>query len=248
MVVDRVRLRFAEAPSAYVRELTGRDEQEAGGLGTLHAIALIDRTCVAAAEDALRPGAAIELAAHDRDRILAAMYRRAYGSKIAGLATCRACGAPFDFELLLDDLQALLETPPTAHEAALLPPPTGRDELAVADLPPEDAVEELLRRCLRDTGDALDVAAAEAILDANAPLLDLELTASCPQCGAAHELPFDIQALLLGELARDARQLWPDVHALASTYRWSFDEIVELPRNRRRALADLIAGERGRSR
>ncbi len=47
-------------------------------------------------------------------------------------------------------------------------------------------------------------------------------------------------AFLLQEMLRGARQVVEEVHALAFHYHWAEQEILALPRSRRRRYLDLI--------
>ncbi|HVR47489.1 MAG TPA: hypothetical protein VMT95_12740 [Candidatus Binatia bacterium] len=224
--------------AVYVRGLTGEDEQAVASSDTLAAVEFIDRVCVRACEDALAPGQAIDLTAHDRDRILAALYKQVYGPQVQGVATCDACGEPFDFSFALDDLLASLEySQVSVADAPAIHIPTGRDELSVAGLSSAEAVRELARRCLgNDIGGDQRI---DGVLRAQAPILALELDAPCPECGAVCHVDFDIQSILLGSLLRERSLLVREIHQIALTYRWSLSDILSLPRGQRRQFADL---------
>jgi hypothetical protein len=234
-----------------LRELRGRDEQEVADGSTRSAIELLDALLVDA------PGGAAALTASDRDRLLAAVYTRAYGPRVASTAACRRCEAAFDADF---DLRELVEAARPPDELSLsrrvergvleLPDgrrvriPTGADERAVEGLPAERSAAALLERCLAggdpDGGrDALEAAIEEA-----APVLDIRLGACCPECGEEQEVRFDVQSYLLGALLRERALLDHDVHRLARAYGWSIGEILDLPRDRRRALVELVEQER----
>lgn len=226
--------------TAYVRRLTGLDEQAVGSSDTLAAVELIDRVCVCVGEDALAPGQAIDLTAHDRDRILAALYSDTYGPEVQGVASCSACGQPFDFSFALDGLLASLEQARANASAGLsVRPPTARDELAVAALSPDDAARELARRCLGDQ--PFDAQALDAALSAQAPIVSMELDATCPECGTVRAIAFDIQSTFLGSLLAERSELAREIHQLALTYRWSLSDILSLSRGQRRQFADLAS-------
>jgi hypothetical protein len=226
-VLDRVTLPCA-GRTAGLRELTGDDERAAVDRTTASALALLDRL--------LEPGfgAAADLTAADRDRLLLAIQRRTFGDRIDATVACRACDAPFDLDFALSGLEAVLEP---AGEIAGVRPPTGADELAVAGLAPDDARAALRERCLLDDALAPEL---DALLARAAPLADLELDAECPECGEAQPVHFDIQSFLMGSLIAERPRLMADVHCLALTYRWSAGGILDLPRAERRALVELI--------
>ena len=129
---------------ARLHELQGSDEQIVDGNDTGVAIRLLDRLIIEGPGPLLKPGNASTLVAADRDRLLAAIYRSAYGSRITGTVTCRSCGAAFDIDFDLLDLQAALtpaQTPaPVEDDGHVIFKmadgrrfrlPTGADELAV---------------------------------------------------------------------------------------------------------------------
>lgn len=122
--------------------------------------------------------------------------------------------------------------------------PTGADEIELAGLPPEEASLLLLSRCMQgntfpDNGSR----GFEEMLDDLAPIMDIELTAFCAECGHVHTIEFDIQSYLLGAFLGERRRLMREVHRIAAFYGWSLDEILTLERSERRQLVDLIEDE-----
>lgn len=246
----------AAVPWVMLRDLTGEDEEAVTGTDTAQAIALLDRLLVPAAGAALAPGEADGLTASDRDRMLAVIYCAEYGAPIDCVLTCDACGEPFDIDFQLPDMMrsvGLAEkgTPaPRSAEIALdcgrrLRLPVGRDELAILGLPPEQAEGELLARCVVvGAADADDSTLLEALEQAG-PILDVDLDATCPECGAAVLARFDLQRYLLTAILREAPSRIQDFHLLASSYGWSLGEITGLRRTRRRAFVEAIERDRG---
>jgi hypothetical protein len=239
---------------AWLRELCGMDEESIEGRGTPDALRLLDRLLVDGPGASVRPGESGTLPVPERDRLLAAVYRTTFGSRIEGTLRCAACEAFFDLDFDLDTLVAqTLDAPQApgfgAHEGLYSLPdgrrfrlPTGDDECAVLTLPPEEAARALLRRCWLEGEVAVDEPALLEALQRVGPVLDLELAASCPECGHSQALHFDMQRYLLGALAREAESLVYEVHRLALAYGWILEEILSLSRRRRRSYAALVSG------
>ena len=256
MRLGTVRLRHTPGVDrAWLRPLTGADEQLVEEASTVTALALLDRLLVPAPGGEPAPAAA-RLATADRDRVLAWLHGRMYGSRVASTDTCDACGEPFDLDF---DLEALVRHSEQGDAAAEgdaagegdapwegLPrvrPPTGEDELAVAALDPAEAVRTLLARCVEEGGPQdLDTDAVEAALALRAPLLAQDLELACPECGAVQRIHFDVQDFFLATLAGERERLLREVHALAAAYGWSLGEILSLGRSERRRLAEFVLG------
>ncbi len=253
MPSDQVVLRYAhQGRWAAVRELRGTDESAVSGTTTAAAIDLIDRVLTSAPGTGIRPGEAGSLTATDRDRILATIFQRAYGGSVTGSGSCPSCEEAFDIEFKLSDVMDHIDDhirkvtfQPDGNGGFTLPNgvqfrlPTGEDECAVLGYSHDEAVSELMSRCiLRGAGD-VDMETCEAAMDEVAPLVDLDMAASCPSCGTSQTLHFDLQRYLLKRLIADQRRLAVEVHNLATTYGWGVGEILELPRSQRRTFVDL---------
>jgi hypothetical protein len=258
--MQRVPLAFAAhgAPAAgwaALRALSGADEEAVHATDTAQAIALLDRLLVPEAGAALGPGDAATLTASDRDRLLAAIHAGTFGSRIACVLHCAACAAPFDVDFVLTDLLASLAAD---TEAPAMPDgelhladgrrvrlPRGTDELAVQALPPDAAAAALLARCLIEGDAATDDILLAETLERAAPIVDVDLDATCPECGAPAQAHFDLQHYLLAAIRQEAPSRLAEIHLLAAMYGWGLREILDLPRDRRRAFA--VAIERDRS-
>lgn len=235
---------------ARVRELAGADEMAVDGTGTRAALVLLAR--VASVSDGRAPE---RLAASDRDRLLACVYRRTWGDAIRSTLTCRACAARFDLGFSLRALQEHLDAngahadPGADREFAepggeRIVVPCAVDELAAAR---HATPVEALARAASDSGTASVAAIAER-LEALAPILDLELLAACAECGHEQAIEFDLQSFLLARLLNERALLTRDIHVLASTYGWSFAEILALPRTQRQAQVAMIEAAQSRAR
>jgi hypothetical protein len=239
-----------------LRNLCGADEEAVGGADTAEAIGLLDRLLVGTEGAALGPGEAHAMTASDRDRLLAEVYASEFGNRIDCVLHCEACDSPFDIDFHLPDLLASLDLPSadiaTTRESILaledgrrVRLPRGSDELALQGMSVESAEAALLARCIVE-GEAApqDQAVLEA-LERTAPILDTELAATCPECGAAVQAHFDLQHYLLTAIMQEAPARIAEIHLLAATYGWSLREILELDRKRRRAFASAIERDRG---
>lgn len=249
---ETIPLRFAgPGKVACLRELTGRDEYGVRGSDTANAIGLLSNLLDFASNTQSMQAA--ELVASDRDLLLAAIYKRAFGDRIESTLNCMQCKQPFDLGFSLahvietvNDTQqpgewadlenGQYETPKGSRFRL----PTGNDELAVMGLSPEEAESLLLQRCADESWERVDL---ERSLEQVAPLIDLELIARCAECGHVHTVQFDIQTYLLGAIVSERRRLMSDINCIAGAYSWSLDEILSLTRSDRRQLVELIENE-----
>lgn len=258
MSVDYVALDGASGEAwAGLRELCGYDEAAVADTGTHTALQLLDRLLVEAPHTHVGPGDAAALTASDRDRLLAAVYRRAYGDHITGTVHCIHCGDPFDLHFslpaLLDSLRqeaASADVQRTPDGAFALPDgrrfrlPTGQDEMAVAHLPAAEAEHTLLARCLLE-GDATKTPeAVQQAMEQVGPVLHLDLKGKCAACGEYQPIRFEMQSYLLRAIASERRRLAGEIHLVASTYGWALQDILGLPRSQRQMFAALIEAER----
>jgi hypothetical protein len=243
-------------PVVGLREVCAHDELSVTDTGTLGAIALLDRLLTT--PDGSPPPPAATLTTADRDRLLATVYQTLYGPRIDSTLTCVTCTEPFDVNFNLDDLLRFAQPSPFPAEARpdgtfQLPDgtvfrlPTGVDELSISTLATDQAVAELLRRCVVPGATEADEPAGEAVqaaMEAVAPLLDMELGAQCPECGQPQAVQFSMQSFLLARLKNEQQQVAAEVHQLAAAYRWSHGEITALPRRLRRMYVGFIQAER----
>lgn len=163
-------------------------------------------------------------------------------------AHCRDCDAAFDFQVRHSafPVKPAAESYPytqasTSRGEVRLRVPSGADQEAVAGVEDMDAAtRRLVSRLLVDgeAGDfsAEDIAAMEAALETAAPEVATVVQGVCPECGAENQVEVDPYRCL----DRDARQIFAEIHALASAYHWSEAEIVSLPVARRKTYLRLV--------
>lgn len=75
------------------------------------------------------------------------------------------------------------------------------------------------------------------------PLPAFELDVVCPSCDRRADIPIDLEAVLLNALARGQDRLIRDVDLLARRYGWSEEEVLALPRWRRRRYLALAGAD-----
>jgi hypothetical protein len=137
--------------------------------------------------------------------------------------------------------------------------PNGEDQEAIAQIIEEDeakALALLLARCIRRLGSLCDPgpeiihqlsplarAEIERHMEEIAPQVDLTLAAHCPECEREFAVPFDLLCFFLGECKTSGDLLDREVHYLAYHYHWSEQEIMALPREKRRKYVALLAEE-----
>ncbi len=256
MSVQAVPLRFTSPRTACLRELTGREERAVSSAGTADAIRLLDALFDGGAGRPEPGFSAAALVTADRDRLLAAVYQRAFGDRIESTLTCTRCGRPFDLHFYVSQLTASLDGRAgdvacralgkarfETTDGLCFRLPTGDDELAVADLGEREAESMLLSRCAETSPWPGGPNAFQDVLDRLAPLLDLELDAPCAECGSRHAVQFDIQSYLLNAILGERPLLIRAIHLLASNYGWSLDSILSLTRSERSQLIELIKND-----
>src|SRR5262245_19675402 len=257
MYAETIPLRFAAGgATAPVRELTGRDEYSVVGVSTPNAIDLLSGLIETRSELENVSIQAIDLVAADRDRLLAAVYRTAFGDRIESTRTCAKCEQPFDIDFSLENVISSISKTDESVECVKLDDgsfraangfsfrlPTGRDELAAVGATSQEVESLLLNRCTENRGWPEGAIAFEELLELVAPRIDVELLARCPECNHVHKVQFDIQTYLLGALVTERRRLLSDINCIATAYSWSLDEILSLTRSDRRHLVELIENE-----
>lgn len=216
---------------------TGRDERDAS---------LPEALLARLARDGagLVSGPAVgQLTLGDRDRALAGLYIALYGRDLRADARCSECGARFELRF---DLAALRDSRGPDGSAEGDPPAitVGKSRLRLPTIADLDSPAESFLQRLTLSGPVPEEPAAAAALEAADPALELDLAGTCPDCDAKQAVPFSMRRFLAAALSRDRAFLMREVHLIASAYRWSLGEILELTRADRQAFARLLIAER----
>ncbi|HNP71097.1 MAG TPA: hypothetical protein PLO33_01430 [Kouleothrix sp.] len=202
-----------------------------------------------------------QLSVGQRDTLLMELRARMFGTHIAALAECPACGERLELGFALDDVRAappadpaapidlrageytLQARPPSAADLVALEAYTGLAErrtrliecCVLAAYSTEQAVPA--RDLPEDLVDQLAARLAEAD-----PQADVQLALDCPRCGHGWHALFDIVAFLWRELDAWAQRTLHDVHTLACAYGWREAEILALSAERRALYLELVRG------
>ncbi|MCM1983259.1 hypothetical protein [Lyngbya confervoides] len=241
---------------ACLRPLCGHDEAGIQGTGLVDATQFLDRLLLNSPGTCVGPGKIGDLAVCDCDRLFAALYTRYFGDRIESTLPCQACQESFELGFDLDSLLAQLDAPtdssvngPDAAGLYRLPDgrrfrlPTIADQHSVIGYPVDQAVATLLQRCLVEGDLGQDLEPLETAMDQVGGVLNLDIEATCPHCDRRQTVQFNLQSYLLQMLIQEQRFLHREIHHIARAYGWSYQEILTLPREDRRAFVRLIQSE-----
>jgi len=171
----------------------------------------------ATAEDLLDAGIG------ERDRSLITLRCALFGAAAEAVADCPACGQRLDLNVDLRDL---------------LLPAEGKPLLTLRDLVEAPPIPSAFREHLLSRAGVEDVAAIEAA----DPQAHLVFDLQCAECGHAWKETFDIGSFLWAELEDLAVRTLHDVHALATAYGWTEEQILALSPARRALYLSMTGG------
>ncbi len=202
-----------------------------------------------------------------RDLCLLHLRELTFGSHINGLAECPACHERLELAFDASDLCApgvslpdLEMTDQLNTESSFqmeefevtFRQPTSDDLTSLAASTDSALVRgKLLEACVisvRQNGEtatasdlppAVQTAMIERMAEAD-PLTNLTLAATCPACGHAWQIIFDIASYFWSEINVWAARLMSEVHMLASTYGWREADILAMSAWRRGRYLELI--------
>jgi hypothetical protein len=186
-----------------------------------------------------------------RDAELLALREETFGNRVESVVDCAACGEALELSFDTAELERGSDALPESHVLVVggaevrFRLPTNGDLIAVSAFDHVDAARErLLERCvLTPPAVELNEAAQQSVVERMAeldPLATVELELLCPACGAAAPAAFDIASFVWAELDAAARSALEDVHALASAYGWSEEDVLALSPARRRVYLEFV--------
>jgi hypothetical protein len=194
-----------------------------------------------------------------RDARLLTLRESLFGSQVANLTECPACGE--QLELTFDAADIRVPSQVSLTESFTLSEdewqvhfrlPNSLDLLAIANVQePEDARRSLFQRCIlqaEENGVAVPadqlpeqaVNAVAAYMSQIDPQADVQLALTCPACAHQWQASFDIVRFLWSELDAWAIRTLRAVHNLASAYGWREADILAMGPWRRQLYLELI--------
>ena len=182
----------------------------------------------------------------DWEKALLALRQRWFGEHVDAELQCTACG---EFSALSFNVSLLSVNSGDENQLN-----QATQAISLMELLGIEAHSDAEHRLTQLTAQSrcIDLAAAAALLsgpDAPAVVesleialsgLDLVLATECVSCGAAVSQPFDVQAFVSEEINRTRDQIFDDIHRIACHYHWSEEQIVAMPRRRRRRYLSMI--------
>lgn len=181
-----------------------------------------------------------------RDARLLALRERMFGPELNGITDCPECGEKIELNFKCSDINQPEENEPPMEFGVQSNGREFRFRLPTsADLLGVTSSEQLLQRCLLDSGRRLSKDVLPQVIEkmSNAdPMADIHLVLNCPNCAHKWEATFDIVAFLWREISAAARRLLREIHTLASAYGWTEPEILSLSPARRRAYLEMASG------
>jgi hypothetical protein len=214
-----------------------------------------------------------DLSMGDREALLLHIRRLTFGERMPCVLRCAACDAPMDLDLDVSSLLVSTENAAPRHYQEMFScgdprlrvsfhVPTGTDvEAAIQSGNGKDdkAGLELLARCIELVEREDGIEEFTAIQDhewpsqlveqlsrrlAKAdPQAEIQLQLTCPACECEFSSFFDVTGYMVRELEARERQLYQDVHQLASAYHWSESEILHMSSRKRKLYLEMLAGE-----
>jgi hypothetical protein len=194
-----------------------------------------------------------------RDERLLTLRESLFGSQIASLTECPACGEQLELTFSAADIRAPSQVDSTESLALSEDDwqvhfrlPNSLDMLAIADEQELEAVRHsLFQRCIlhaEENGVTMPAdQLPERVVDAVAaymsqidPQAEVQLALTCPECTQQWQADFDIVRFLWSELDAWAIRTLRAVHSLASTYGWREADILAMSPWRRQLYLELI--------
>lgn len=198
----------------------------------------------------------------ERDTHLIALREALFGNSFESVAICPQCGERIELTFTTTDIRTQGSALPNTSEGLRVEScdyvvqcrlPTSVDLLEITRSTAPDAPDVLLKQCIieaRHGGSAADPDAlpdevlrivAEQIASADRQA-DVQVEIACPACRNCRSMVFDILSYLWNEVDDWAQRLLHEVHAMASRYGWSENEILTMTAQRRQWYLQLIHG------
>lgn len=184
----------------------------------------------------------------DAELMLAHFCAATFGDTVGHNITCRACQNKYGVEFSLSTFATLLAAEVVPHKTSELcghPLRLPSRHLIRTTAP---SAEALARAIWQKPGaiEAADVLALEAHLEKACPVLQEDISSTCPACETEQSFRFILRDWVAMKLRSRLKQVVMQVHLLANAYHWRPHEIFALSQANRMALADTIRGHTAR--
>lgn len=202
-----------------------------------------------------------QLTIGQRDTLLLTLREWTFGSNLASVATCVACGERLEWTVNASDLRVAgheanksdLTLDINGYYVSFRLPNSADLEIVAQASEASTAQQSLLERCVTDARledkkleiKCLPPEVTEAIarrMGEADPQADVQLDLSCPACGHRWQALLDIEVFFWTELCSWARGLLSEVHTLACAYGWREVDILNLTPWRRQYYMALVGG------
>jgi hypothetical protein len=220
------------------------------------AVLLLARACPEESWESLS-----RLSIGERDRRLLTLRQWTFGNRLQALTNCPACQLPLGLEVDVDAPRAEQRaTTCNEHRFSLgeydvtFRLPNTEDLLAMIEDKEEDSGSLcFLERCVLEARCGTQSILAPELpstiqdeitrrMEEADPQAVLQWDVACPSCGHSWRTPFDIVSFFWNEITTLARQLLFEVHAIASAYGWSEEEILRMSPWRREMYLEMVNG------
>jgi hypothetical protein len=199
------------------------------------------------------------LSVGQRDARLLSLRELTFGSEVAVLMNCPACGTQLQLALNLADIRMTGEDN-TADTRTLslhnydirfrLPNSLDLSALTAGESAASGA-KLLLKRCVlsaRYQHTEVDVEelpdeildAIDLEMDHSDPQADVQLSPECLQCKHRWQAPFDIESFFWSEIQAWAERTLREVHLLARAYGWREADILNMSPRRRWSYLEML--------
>ncbi|HUI83242.1 MAG TPA: hypothetical protein VL240_03415 [Candidatus Binatia bacterium] len=185
-----------------------------------------------------------------RNQALVELHGRCFGAGLQGWSACPSCGEKMEFEL---DGRALAQQQDAAQrdETLMLNGqtfrlPSSRDLAEVAGMADSQAAAiRLLERCRISDTEPLawadeDVERVGEQMARADPLAEIRIALRCPACGNQSAETLDIVSFLWEQIQARAKRLLWEVHAIASVYGWTENQVLSLSAARRSLYLQMV--------
>lgn len=197
----------------------------------------------------------------DRMILILTIRKMLFGDNIQCVFSCPQCNEQLSSDLSVNAFLKKTSTPSKdfldvkfSKYRLRIRPITGMDEEEILENKNVQKIEKIARSCIvsskpnlpntRLTEDFIIFISSK--LEELDPHAHIVLDLICPSCKHSFQSLFNIEDFLYQEIRADKDQLEAEVNWLAMNYHWGLNEVMSLPRNKRKRYVELINITRSR--